>query len=218
MLPFTREAFLDVFAAYNQALWPMAVLAWLLAALTVAVAVRAPERRGLVSGLLAVQWGWAGVAYHAVFFTAINPAAWVFAGLFVAEAVLLTRYGSIAKRFRGSDRRSPSAVLGWALMAYSLLYPLIAVADGNVFPRTPTFGVPCPTAILTIGALLAVDRPLPAALAVIPILWALVGGSAAFLLDMRVDLMMPIAAVILIADLVIRRPRAAHGPAVRLLP
>jgi hypothetical protein len=64
--------------------------------------------------------------------------------------------------------------------------------------------VPCPTTILTIGFLLAGGAPVPVAVALIPILWAFVGGSAAFLLGMRADLML-LAAGIALAASVIRR-------------
>jgi len=47
--------------------------------------------------------------------------------------------------------------------------------------------VPCPTDILTIGALLTSRRRVPAAVAVIPIVWGMIGGSAAVLLAVPTD-------------------------------
>ena len=35
--------------------------------------------------LLATLWIWNAVAYHALLFTRINPAAWLFAALFTME-------------------------------------------------------------------------------------------------------------------------------------
>jgi hypothetical protein len=83
------------------------------------------------------------------------------------------------------------------LIIYALLYPALALAEGHAFPRTPTFGVPCPTTLLTIGWLLAADAPWPAAVALIPIGWALVGGSAALLFGVRTDLMLWVAGAVL---------------------
>jgi hypothetical protein len=62
-------------------------------------------------------------------------------------------------------------------------------------PRAPAFGVPCPTTIFTAGLLLA--TPLSRWLLVIPIVWSLVGGSAAFLFGMTPDLMLFATAVTL---------------------
>ena len=94
--------------------------------------------------LLAGHWLWAGLVYHALFFTAINPAAWLFAALFVAQGVLFIAFRSSARQAvdrAGSTRRVVSSLL----IVYSLIYPVVVWADGFVYPRMPTFGVPCPT-------------------------------------------------------------------------
>jgi hypothetical protein len=77
-----------------------------------------------------------------------------------------------------------------------------------VYPRVPTFGVPCPTTILTLGFLLAVRPALPLMTAAVPILWAVIGGSAAILFGVWADLMMPVAAGALLVDVWVR----AKGP------
>jgi hypothetical protein len=212
MLPFTRDAFVQVFAAYNNQLWPLVVLLWVLAALAFAAMMHAPQRHRFVTAVLVVQWTWAALAYHLAFFTAINPAAWLFAVLFLVEAALLFWYGVLCDGIRFSSARSARVLLGWGLVAYSLLYPLIAIAEGHVYPRTPTFGLPCPATILTLGALLAAERPLPVSVAVVPTVWAAIGGSAAVLLGVRADLMLPLAALMLIANL-IATPSLGRQPA-----
>ena len=90
-LPFSREQFFDLFVAYNEALWPVVVALWLASAATAVLwlSARRPHDRW-VSALLAVHWAWSAVAYHVAFFTRINPAAWLFAALFLAQAVLFT--------------------------------------------------------------------------------------------------------------------------------
>jgi len=209
-LPFTPDAFFDVFAAYNQRLWPFALVLWLLTAYALVVLTRAkPLRPWIIPGLLAIHWAWAGLAYHAAFFSRINPAAWVFSGLFLLEAGLLLWHGVVHRRLQLSRGLFFQHVLSWGLMAYALLYPAIARAEGHAFPRLPTFGVPCPTTILTIGFLLAADRSLPRLVAVIPFVWALIGGSAAFLLGVRADLMLLAAGIALAVDMI--RPRPAKS-------
>lgn len=53
------------------------------------------------------------------------------------------------------------------------------------------FGVtPCPTVIFTFGVLLLAKPRLPFWLFVIPAVWAVIGGSAAILLDVREDWML----------------------------
>jgi Family of unknown function (DUF6064) len=205
-LPFTRDAFLDVFAAYNERLWPFALVLWLATAYSFVALARATRVRSrFFPGLLAVHWAWAAVAYHAAFFSKINPAAWVFSGVFLFEAGLLAWYGVAHRRLRFSPVSSFRHVLSLGLIAYALLYPAIVAAEGHEFPRLPTFGVPCPTTILTVGFLLAANRPLPRPITLVPIAWAFIGGSAAFLLGVRADLMLLVAGVVLIVDGIARR-------------
>jgi hypothetical protein len=201
-LPFTPDEFFDVFAAYNQRLWPFVLALWLLTACVVVLTTARPVRPWFIPGLLALHWAWSGLAYHAAFFSRINPVAWLFTGLFVVEAALLFWYGVVHRGFQLSRGPFFRRMLSWGLIAYALLYPAIAQADGHAFPRLPTFGVPCPTTILTIGFLLAADRSLPRRVAVIPLLWAVVGGSAALLFGVRADWLLLAAGLVLAIDLV----------------
>jgi predicted metal-binding membrane protein len=131
-LPFTPDAFFDVFAAYNQRLWPFALALWLLTAYALVVLTRArPVRPWFIPGLLAIHWAWAGLAYHAAFFSRINPAAWVFSGLFLLEAGLLLWHGVIHPRLQVLRGPFFRHFLSWGLIAYALLYPAIARAEGT---------------------------------------------------------------------------------------
>ena len=76
--------------------------------------------------------------------------------------------------------------MGVGLTGYAFLYPLLNISAGHRFPAVPTFGVPCPTVILTIGLFLTMSV-VPAWLMAIPVLWAFVGGSAAYLLGVPAD-------------------------------
>jgi hypothetical protein len=204
-LPFTRDQFFDVFAAYNESFWPVAFLLWLASLAAAILLVRGrSSAQHFINLLLIVNWTWAALAYHAAFFSRINPAAWLFSGLFLVQAGLLARQGLASGRLRFSWERSLRYCLSWVLLGYALVYPALAFAEGNDFPRLPTFGIPCPTAILTIGFLLAADRP-PMILTFIPILWAFIGGSAAFLLGVRTDLMLLAAGVSLLVYMIVTR-------------
>ncbi|WP_230532404.1 DUF6064 family protein [Microvirga roseola] len=102
---------------------------------------------------------------------------------------------------------SPSGVrgaAGLALIVYAeVLYPLLGVWFGHAHPNLPMFGViPCPVTIFTFGCLLLTTKPGPWWMLVIPVLWSLVGGSAAFLLGVPQDwalLVSGLATVLLLA-------------------
>jgi hypothetical protein len=88
-LPFTIQEFFSIFERHNAAIWPAQIVAYALGSLAVAWLWTAPDRhmRELL-GLLAVFWAWNGIAYHWMFFSAINQAAYLFGGTFVLQALL----------------------------------------------------------------------------------------------------------------------------------
>lgn len=199
-LPFSHEAFLDLFGAFNSALWPAVIALWAATVLLVALWIRQGDvaRRTLFT-LLAVHWAWSAIAYHWAFFRTINPAAALFAALFIAEAVLFIW---LARRAEGriETRLNFRSALAGALVLYGLLYPVIGLGFGLRYPRLPLFAVPCPTTIVTAGLLL-VATGAPRVIKIVPILWAVVGTSGAFLLGIRADLALIPAGALLALDL-----------------
>ena len=195
-LPFTLEDFNATLRAYNDAVWPMqgALYGFGLGAVGLTLFPRAVAADRIVVSILVLLWAWMGIAYHMVFFSGITPAAWLFGTLFLVQAALFGWVGLARGQLRfgwpGRFRGTVAAVLlGYAL----LIYPAITIALGNGFMGGPTFGLPCPTTIFTIGMLgMAVER-VPRAIWVIPILWSAIGGSAAWLLAVPQDLGLVVA-------------------------
>lgn len=192
-LPFTNQEFFDLLQAYNTALWPAVVALWVVSALVVAQLgwLRRPHDRW-ISALLALHWAWSGIAYHLVFFTRINPAAWLFGALFLLQAALLLWSGVIRGNVLFRPSRTRWTMIGYVLMVYALLYPAINVVEHASVARIPTFGLPCPTTIFTAG-LLVLASPAPRHLSIVPIIWSVIGGSAAFLFGVSADYALPMA-------------------------
>jgi hypothetical protein len=189
MLPFTHAQFISVFARYNANVWPAQLVAYGLA-LAMVLAILRPSVRGdrFVAGALAAMWLWTGIAYHAVHFSTINKAALLFGALFLVQSVLLLRAGQ-AGRLRFAFSGSAGAWLGAALIVYaSVGYPLVGLWAGLRYPELPMFGItPCPLTLFTFGLLLVSRPPVPLSLAAIPVIWSLIGGSAALLLQVPQD-------------------------------
>ena len=202
-LPFTTDQFLGVFHRYNEAVWPAQVALVLLAVAALALAARGEgsvARGRAVAGVLALLWTWMGVAYHLAFFRAINPAAVVFGVAFVAQGAALLWYGVRRGRLAFRVPRGLRSAAGWLLVAYALVgYPLLGIALGHRYPAAPTFGLPCPTTIFTLGLLLWTERPPPWGVLAIPLAWAAIGTSAAVQLGMREDFGLAVAAVVVVA-------------------
>lgn len=200
MLPFTTDAFFGVFEAYNRAIWPAQIAAYVVGAAMLVLALRGgPRARPVVLGGLALMWAVNGAAYHLWQFSAINPAAYGFGAVFILQAGLFAVAAAASETgfgFRGGWRDYTALVL----IAYAAaVYPLLGWAAGHSYPASPMFGVaPCPTTIFTIGLLL-LARGAPWWLWPVPVLWALIGSSAAVLLGVYEDLGLLAATLIALA-------------------
>jgi len=197
-LPFTVEQFYGVFRDYNAAVWPAQ---WFLVALAL-VAVGAvlkpqPWSGVVVSSILGVLWAWIALIYHLAFFARISPAAYGFAAGSAVGAVVFIWQGVIRRRLSFRWVPGLNAMAGVALIAFALVvYPVWSAYAGHPYPATPTFGLPCPTTIFTIGLLCFAVPPMPRSPLIVPLLWCLVGAQAAFLLGVQPDLGLIAAAVV----------------------
>lgn len=196
VLPFTVEQFFGVFRAYNVAVWPAQVPLVALALLALYLAAR-PNRWSsrAICAILGVLWLWLGLAYHLAFFSAINPLAYAFAAVSVAGGVAFLWFGVARGQLHFRLAPFGRGWLGVALVAFALVaYPAWSVLAGHRYPEFPTFGLPCPTTIFTVGMLAFLVPPYPRAALVAPVLWCFVGSQAAFLLGVPQDLGLLVAA------------------------
>lgn len=197
-IPFTTEQFLQVFENYNQAIYPFQFALIIVAIATVfLVASRKPFANKLISCSLGFLWLWTGIVYHLIFFTAISPPAYLFGTLFIIQGLLFLYEGVVKNRLSFRSNQNFYGILGAIFIAYSLvIYPLIGYALGRIFPTVQTFGVPCPTTIFTFGLLLWTEKRFPLGLLIIPVLWSLVGTSAAFSFGIKEDFGLLVAGTI----------------------
>lgn len=207
MLPFTREQFLANLTSYNQAIWPIQVVAFALGLLAVALLLRRPQIADrLIAGILASMWLWTGAAYHWYHFTEINQAAPIFGALFVAQGAVLAYVGVVRKQVRFDLNFGPAAIVGIGFIAYAaVFYPLLGIWTGHAYPEMPVFGVtPCPVTIFTFGLFLFATPPVSRWLLAIPFIWSVIGGSAAFLLDIPQDWLLLVSGVVAVPLVVAR--------------
>jgi hypothetical protein len=213
MLPFTREAFFEVFAAYNAG-----ELAGRPGGLPPGYGgctdrlARPPWAGRVVGSILVLMWAWVGLIYHVAYFSQINPAARLFAVAFLLQAALFALAGATRGGLQFRPKSPARAFVGAVLVAYAMVaYPVIGLAVGERYPALPLFGVtPCPLLIFTFGILLWVSLS-PWWLWIVPLLWALIGGSAAILLSVPQDWALPISAAAALLIYLSERRRVRMG-------
>lgn len=207
-LPFTISQFLEVFRQYNTAVFPIQFLFILLAIMAIVFAVRHHRNSGrAISAILGLFWLWMGMVYHWGFFASINKAAYLFGAAFVAQGALFLVKGVLYGKLKFIHNPTPAVWAGSAMMLYALLiYPLLGYLLGHGYPDSPTFGLPCPTTIFTLGILLWLDKKPPLYLLAIPLLWSLIGTVAAVKLGIREDVGLLVSGVLTVWFLVRKKP------------
>jgi hypothetical protein len=199
-LPFSIEQFLKVFEDYNLSVWPMQLVIYVMALVALFLSIKKLRWSGkIISLILSFFWIWMGIVYHLMFFTTINKAAYVFGIAFILQGILFFYYGFIHKRLSFRFSRNVYGVTGSFLMLFALLiYPITGYYMGHIYPASPTFGLPCPTTIFTFGLLLWASHKLPWPILIVPLLWSIIGSSAAFSLGITEDIGLLISAVLFV--------------------
>lgn len=197
-IPFTVDQFLDVFEQYNTTVWPVQILLNLFAVLMIIVTFKKVKiANKLNSAILAFFWFWIGLVYHLLFFTSINKAAYVFGVLFIIQGILFIFAGVLKGQISFKLSWDLYGIMGAVFIVYALMiYPVFAHLLGQVYPKMPTFGLPCPTTIFTFGILLQANKKVPGYILVIPVIWSIIGFSAAINLAVYEDFGLVIAGIV----------------------
>ena len=197
-IPFTTEEFLGIFELYNVAVWPSQVILYGLAVIALVALFRNDTRaRQVLFAVLSLLWAWVGTVYHITYFSTINKAAYGFGLLFLIQSLVFVYVGIIRGKLSFDIRFDAYTIIGMTFVAYALVgYPLVGILQGHTYPKSPTFGVPCPTTIFTFGVLLFSAHRVSFFVLLIPFLWSIVGFSAAFNLSIYEDIGLIISGIV----------------------
>lgn len=182
LLMFSARSYWRMTESLNRDLWPGQLVAVAAGILILGCIIRSgmPTQRSTYL-VLGAAWAWVGWRYHLQRYAEINTGAPYFAAGFALQALLLWMSAA-----RSHPRVAPPACRrsGLALAAAGVfMYPLLALAGDHGWRRAEVFGiVPDPTAVTTLGVLLAL-RTHPSAW-LIPALWCAI--SSATLMELRV--------------------------------
>jgi len=206
-LMFAPRTYYRLFELYNAEIWPLQIATIAVGLGAVWLIWRGTHGR-VVAAVLAGAWIFIAWAYHWERYAAINMAAAYYAIGFAVEAMLLAWVGVRRDSLRFDLRAAPIGYFGLAiLVAGVVLYPLLAPLAGRPWEQAEVFGIaPDPTAIATIGALLAVTGRVPWLLLVLPILWCAVSGATLWTME-AADAAVPALLVVLAMALAIWRSR-----------
>lgn len=209
-LPFKAEQFLEVFSTYNLAIWPAQLVAYALGFSVIWLVFKNRfSTTAIVNMILALFWFWMGTVYHIAFFSEINTAAYLFGVLFIIQGAAFITLIWTKSDIRYTCRSDSYGVIGGLLILYAMIiYPILGYLLGHRYPQSPVFGVaPCPTTIFTFGILLWTTGKVPYWLLAIPVLWSLIGFSAALKLTIYEDTGLIVAGILGVSMLIYRNQR-----------
>jgi hypothetical protein len=179
--PFSVEEFLGVFSNYNQSVFPIQFIFYLLGIIVVFLTLNPiPQSSRIISFILSFFWIWMGLVYFFTFFSAISPAAYFFGTLFLIQGVLFLYYGVYKDKLSFKFHHDRNGITGLSLVLFALIvYPVLNYMFGHTYPASPSFGLPCPTTIFCLGILLQQEGKLPVSIYIVPMAWSVIGFTAA---------------------------------------
>lgn len=210
-LLFSERVYWRLFELHNAELWPAQIPAVLAGLAVPALLVWRPWWAGrAIAGILGVAWAVAGLAFLPRYAT-VNWMAGDLIPMFLGQAVLIAALGFAARALVPSPGGAHRWI-GVALCLYGLAAPLAAalylgrgMAGAEIFALTPD-----PTAIVTLGAVLAAERRWPAMIVgIVAALWCVAScATLATLGTLQAWLFVPVALALLAAAAVSRLRRS----------
>lgn len=185
----TSNIFWDVVANYNEATWWAQAILFILGVVLVIVTFVHPNKRNQVflKVYLAFCFGWLAIAFF--WLNDPSPIGRYFGSPLFTLIALLFAWDLRANRirFHFPDSFSDRVSLYVGLIVF-LLYPLVSLALGHVFPSMVTFVMPCPFTVLGITLLLSSFPEADSKMMILLLLWAVAGIPKMFgLFDVRED-------------------------------
>lgn len=205
-LLFSPRVYWRMFELHNAALWPLHVVTLAAGLVIMLLALQRPRRYSLWVGLLlAALWACVGWSFLWSRYAAINWAIAYLVPGFALQALLLAIIAAGGFAF---DRKDITTRLGLLLAGIGLVvYPILPPFFGRPWTAAEVFGIaPDPTAVATLGILLAAKGRLVPLLFPIPLLWLVLSGLTLRTMG-DAQAWLPFAAVsVSIVVLTLRRP------------
>ncbi len=200
-LLFSPRTYYRLFEIYNAAIWPAQI-----AAVGLAIAILVLLRRGAadrgrwIAAILAASWLFVAIAFHAHRYATINWAAVYFAWAFALEAALLVWIGVARGRLPFERPSGRAARAGMWIFLAALIAEPAAILLNRGWRSAEIFGVaPDPTAIATLGILLAAGGRGRWLLLPIPLIWCAISGFTLLAMKSPEAWMPPLAAVLAVS-------------------
>ncbi|MGE5796790.1 MAG: DUF6064 family protein, partial [Ignavibacteria bacterium] len=142
-LPFTADQFLEIFKSYNESIFPIQIIFYLIAAIALFLLFSNADKSRIISLMLSFFWLWIGIVYHIIFFSKINKAAYLFGSLFILQGIIFFIYGIVSNKLIFRYNKNTLNKAGIIFISYALIiYPVLGYFLGRSYPYSITIGLP----------------------------------------------------------------------------
>lgn len=176
-LLFSPRVYWRMFELHNAQYWPLHLLTLVAGLAMILAALRRINGSSIFSALmLAAFWILVGWLFLWNRYAAINWAIAYMAPFFGLEALLLAI--AAARGGFAFDRRDAAARAGLLVAGFGVVaYPLLPGLFGRPWSESEVFGIaPDPTALATLGLVLAASGRFPLLFVPVPLAWLLLSG------------------------------------------
>lgn len=216
-LLFSPRIYWRLVEAQNAALWPLQLATTAAGLALILLILRRPGVARLWTGLvLGLLWAFVAQSFLLQRYEPINWAMAYAVPAFFAQALLLG--AAVLPGGPAFGRRDAIGATGLALALAGLaLYPVLPLVASRPLASAEVFGLaPDPTAVVTLGLLLAARGRWLAVLLPIPLLWCLFSGLTLRAMDEgQAWLLFAAAALVLLLAVLRLIPRGSRGDAPR---
>jgi hypothetical protein len=178
MSPIAFEQFLKLITNYNQAVWPMQIVAYILGIAALFFAIKETKYSSkIISAILAFFWLWIGIVFSLMFVSKIWKPNIGTGILLIIQGILFLIFGVFKANIPFRFRSDVYGVIGIIFIAYAIIgYPIIEYLMGRSYSQFLYIGVlPSATIMFTFGLLLWMAKKLPKYILIIPFIISLDG-------------------------------------------
>jgi len=199
-LKFSFDEFMAMLADYNDAIWPLQIIVYLVTiSIIVMIFMRVRHSGKILAVWLGMLWIWVGIVFNLIYFSRVTQGGFVFGVIFIIQGLIFL-YSSVARNDLAFQLNSGwKALAGLIIMLYALIgYPALEYAWGRGYPELLPFGLaPCPLTVFTLGLLLLSVNKIPFYLVIIPVLYSF-GGIIPVSLGIKEDIGLVISGLLVL--------------------
>lgn len=186
MTPYSREIYLDLIGHFNQAVWPLQLVAILLTFLILYAGLRLRPthlRWGVIG--LGVAWLSSGMLFLRHYYASLNWAGEYFGYLFVLQGGFLLGAGWFIKVWEGTNQLWQDRVHQALLLFAMIGYPIMGLMMGRPLTQIELLAlIPTPTLLATFALLSLASNRVRFGLLMIPLVWGGISFSFSWTLQM----------------------------------